>query len=127
MTPRTRRPRSKTGSGQPGQTCIVPDRIHHHDALKGLAQLPDESVDLVVTDPPYNIASKNRLIVLGGKLMSTHEAWGAWDTYHPFDYDLLIQRVLSACYRVLKPGGSLYMFTAREDTSSQALYSGMRR
>lgn len=92
------------------------NRIHCMDALAGLAQLDDESVDLVVTDPPYNIASKGKLTILGGELMSTHEAWGAWDTFHPFDYDLFIQQVLSACYRVLKPGGSLYMFSAREDS-----------
>ena len=94
---------------------IALNRIHRMDAFEGMAQLPDNSVDLIVTDPPYNIASAQRLIVQRGVLMSTQEAWGRWDTFHPFDYDLFIQRVLSACYRVLKPGGALYMFTARED------------
>ena len=91
------------------------DTIHQMDAFAGLEQLPDESVDLVVTDPPYNIASKQKLTVLGGKLMTTADAWGAWDTFHSFDYDLFVGRVISQCYRVLKPGGSFYMFSARED------------
>jgi len=91
------------------------DQIHRMDALEGLKSLPDDSVDLVVTDPPYNIASKGKLTVQRGKLMSTKEAWGQWDTFLPFDYDLFIQQVLSGCFRVLKPGGGLYMFTARED------------
>ncbi len=92
------------------------DRIHMMDALEGLKRLPDESVDLIVTDPPYNIASKGKLTVQRGRLMSTKEAWGSWYTFHPFDYDLFIQQVLSACYRVLKPGGAIYMFTSREDS-----------
>ena len=49
-----------------------------------------------------------------GRLMTTAEAWGEWDTLHPFDHEVFIMQVLSQCYRVLKPGGALYMFTARE-------------
>lgn len=91
------------------------NRIHRLDALEGLKRLRDKSIDLVVTDPPYNIASRNRLTMQSGKLVSTMDAWGKWDCLHPFDYDLMIMHVLSQCYRVLKPGGSLYMFTAAED------------
>jgi site-specific DNA-methyltransferase (adenine-specific) len=89
--------------------------IHQIDALEGLKQIDDNSIDLVITDPPYNIASSNKSTIQQGKLISTKEAWGAWDTFHPFDYDLFILKVLSECYRILKKGGSLYMFTAREN------------
>lgn len=85
------------------------------DAFKGLAQLEDNSVDLIVTDPPYNIASPKKLTKIGNKITSTQEAWGEWDVFHPFDYDLFIMRIISECYRVLKEGGSFYMFTANED------------
>ena len=90
------------------------NRIYKMDALVGLKRLADNSVDLVVTDPPYNIAAKDRSTMQRGKIVSTMQAWGAWDCYHPFDYDILIMSVISECYRVLKPGGALYMFTARE-------------
>ncbi len=92
------------------------DRIHRIDALEGLSRLEPKSVDLVVTDPPYNIASTSKTTVRHGKIVSTMEAWGAWDCLHPFDHDVLIAQVISQCYRVLKPGGALYMFTAREDS-----------
>lgn len=91
------------------------NRIHKIDAIKALKQLKDKSVDLVVTDPPYNIASKNKMTIQQGKLISTAEAWGSWDTFHPFDYDIFIMQVISECYRVLKPGGTFYMFTSREN------------
>ena len=92
------------------------DKIHNMDCIKGLAQIPDNSVDLIITDPPYNIAHPKKLTKVGNKIVSTKEAWGKWDIYHPFDYELLICKVISEAYRVLKEGGALYMFTANEDS-----------
>ena len=95
-------------------TPLSPNRIYRIDAIEGLRRLPDEGVDLVVTDPPYNIAAADRTTMKSGKPMSTLKAWGHWDRLHPFDYDILILNVISESYRVLKPGGAFYMFTARE-------------
>jgi len=53
------------------------------DCLEVLERLPSGSVDLVVTDPPYNIASRHALTWHNGRVMTTAEAWGAWDTYDP--------------------------------------------
>ncbi len=91
------------------------DRIHRMDAMEGLKKLPDASVDLVVSDPPYNIASTSRQTIRHGKVMSTMEAWGAWDHMDAFDYELWMTQIISQCFRVLKPGGALYLFTARDD------------
>ena len=78
---------------------IALDTVHRLDAIEGLKQLGDESVDLVVTDPPYGIASKNRRTISCGRLVTTSDLFGAWDEFHPFDYDLLIDQVLSQCFR----------------------------
>lgn len=91
------------------------DKVFHGDCMDLFRTIPDESVDLVVTDPPYNVASEYSLTKQGDRILSTKEAWGQWDTYHKFDYDLLIMRILTECYRVLKKGGSMYMFTANRD------------
>ena len=91
------------------------DKIYHGDCMELFKQIPDNSVDLVVTDPPYNIANNHSLTRRNGKIMSTKEAWGKWDTFHPFEYELLITRVINECYRVLKMGGAMYMFTANKD------------
>ncbi|MCC6678628.1 MAG: site-specific DNA-methyltransferase [Phycisphaerales bacterium] len=90
------------------------DRVHRMDAFEGLSRLPDESVDLVLTDPPYNIASAGRTTIVRGQIMSTQKAWGSWDSLDAAAYDAMIQRLVAECYRVLKPGGSFYMFSARE-------------
>ena len=91
------------------------NRIHRMDALEGLKRLADNSIDIVVTDPPYAIASPHKSTIRHGKIVSTAEAWGSWDQFHPFDYDAWLQLILSQCYRVLRPGGAAYMFTSREN------------
>ncbi len=98
----------------PKKRTLQWNRIYRIDALDGLKLLDDDSVDLVVTDPPYNIASPSRTTMKSSVPVSTLKAWGAWDQFHPFDYDVFIMAVISQCYRILKPGGALYMFTARE-------------
>jgi site-specific DNA-methyltransferase (adenine-specific) len=95
--------------------ALTENKVHLMDCLKGLRQLEDNSVDLIITDPPYNIAHSRKLTKVGNNIVSTKNAWGQWDTYHPFDYDLLIMTVLSESFRVLKEGGAFYMFTANED------------
>ena len=77
------------------------NRIHHGDCLDLLAQLPDESVDLVVTSPPYNLRS-------GGRC----RGWPGYDGYGddlPHDeYVAWQQECLREMYRVIKPTGAIF-------------------
>lgn len=71
------------------------DRIIHGDALEVLGQLPDGSIDLVLTDPPYfNIAA---------------EKWDRqWEGMAAFQE--WVARVAAELRRVLAPHGALYWF-----------------
>ncbi len=42
--------------------------IHHGDCLDLMRSLPDKSIDLVLTDPPYGIKVAKTGVVGGGKL-----------------------------------------------------------
>lgn len=42
------------------------NRIYNMDCLAGMKEMPDESVDLVVTDPPYKIMPKGNNGSMGG-------------------------------------------------------------
>ncbi len=86
--------------------------IHQMDAIEGLRKINDNSVDLIITDPPYNVASPNRRTFSRGKPVRTSDKFGHWDTLHPFDHELLMLQTLTHAYRVLKPGRSLYLFAA---------------
>jgi adenine-specific DNA-methyltransferase len=67
------------------------------DALDLLRALPDKSVDLIATDPPYFRVKES--------------AWdNAWD--NEVDFLAWMKTILTEYKRVLKPNGSLYLFTS---------------
>jgi adenine-specific DNA-methyltransferase len=71
--------------------------LYHGDCLAVLPSLTANSVDLVLTDPPY-FKVKN-------------EAWDRqWAT--PKAFLSWLDRVTAECHRLLKPNGSLYCFAS---------------
>lgn len=83
--------------------------IDNCDCLEGLREVPDKSVDLIVTDPPYFLsmghagsstnASKN-------EMLNSNRTFNDLAICTPF-YRALFQEYS----RVLKPDGSFYFFT----------------
>lgn len=72
--------------------------LYHGDCRRELAALPDDSIDAVVTDPPYELTSGGK-----GGFMGAH-----WDaTGVAFDRSMW-EEVL----RVLRPGGHAVIFGA---------------
>jgi len=87
------------------------------DSLTGMKALPECSVDLVLTDPPYGIASKNKLTMKKGELISTMEAWGndfqdAWNSVE--EYWEWFKPFVAEMYRVMKDGASMILFLDRK-------------
>lgn len=65
-----------------------------HGDVQEMAEVPDDAVDLIVTDPPFNIGVKYGTAFKDRRSPSLYGAWtGEW---------------LRECLRVLKPGGQLY-------------------
>lgn len=75
------------------------------DATQYLKSLPDQSVDLIVTDPAYSSLEKHRKI---GKTTRLKKRWFPVvpDSYYP--------GFLEQCYRVLKKNSHLYLFCDQE-------------
>lgn len=69
--------------------------IREGDALKLFQELPDNSVDLLIADPPYNL----------GKNYGNNHDFKNFDEYLDFS-----KIWLSESYRVLKPQGTIYVF-----------------
>jgi len=79
------------------------DVIHHCDALTLLRALPDESVDLIVTDPPYGIGYASSWTTrMDGSLRQSSGTFGA---------DVFDDTWVTEAARVLASHGALYMFT----------------
>lgn len=81
--------------------------LYHGDSIALLNQLPENSIDMIFADPPYNL-SNGGFTVHAGKMVSVHK--GDWDKSKGFqdDYDFHY-RWLEACKRVLKPQGTLWV------------------
>lgn len=78
------------------------------DFIEGAKMIPDESIDLVVTDPPYKIVTggdsdgansrRPKGVLKGNRKLFKHQ-------------NLKISSWMSELYRVLKPGTHCYIFT----------------
>ena len=82
-------------------------RLYFGDVINVLNELPDESIDLIFADPPYNL-SNDGFTCHAGKRVSVNK--GAWDKSQGIDADLEFHNSwIAACNRVLKPNGSLWI------------------
>jgi site-specific DNA-methyltransferase (adenine-specific) len=86
----------------------APDlRLYLGDALEVLAGLPEQSVDLIFADPPYNL-SNGGFSCHSGVRVSVDKA--SWDKSRGIALDFeLHDRWIDACRRVLQPNGSLWI------------------
>ena len=68
------------------------DNIYNMDCVLGMKQIPDNTVDLVVTSPPYNI----------GIDYDSYDDNMEWEKYYQWTEEWLLE-----CYRVIKPDGRI--------------------
>jgi len=84
------------------------DTIIKGDCVAALEALPDQSVDVIFADPPYNLQ-------LGGALHRPDQSLvdacdDEWDQFASFEaYDAFTRAWLLACRRVLKPSGTIWV------------------
>ena len=78
------------------------NKIYNEDCLIGMERIPDNSIDLIVTDPPYLVNYKTGY---------------RKDKEHRFnnvilndDNEDLIKGYIKECYRILKDDSAMYMF-----------------
>lgn len=58
--------------------------IYHADCREGIRELPDNSVDLVLTDPPYGICEQDGKVQMrGNTIVDPRSDYGDWDAFDP--------------------------------------------
>ena len=83
--------------------------LKHQEGLEFLSDIPDNSVDLVLTDPPYEISRPTGFIKSQGentieRFKMSYE-FGEWD-----ERATNLAPFVSEFYRVLRPSGTMIMF-----------------
>src|SRR3989344_8378346 len=76
------------------------------DCIEKLKSIPDNSVDLIYADPPYNMSKKKGLGWAYSKHITMQETWDVFTKDEFFEFNV---KWVSECLRVLKHGGSLWI------------------
>lgn len=79
------------------------NRIYNMDCLKGLKMIPDSSVDLIITSPPYNLGKQHHT---GNHIFKSYSEYN--DDMPEELYQQWQVEILNECYRILKEDGSMW-------------------
>ncbi|WP_043887088.1 DNA-methyltransferase [Vibrio sp. 16] len=85
--------------------------LFQDDAVKWLSTLDTASVDLLITDPPYESLEKHRKIGTTTRLKVSKASSNQWFEIFPNDR---FEALLSEVYRVLKNHSHFYLFCDQE-------------
>jgi site-specific DNA-methyltransferase (adenine-specific) len=86
------------------QTC----RVFHGDCVEGMKNIPAQSVDLVITDPPFGIEFKAKKENYNRK---ESRVLGGYNEVHENNYLTFTRNWMSEVKRVLKGSGSMFVFS----------------
>jgi DNA modification methylase len=84
------------------------NKIHQGDCIELLKKLPDNSVDLIFADPPYNLQLNGELYRPNQtKVDAVNDEWDKFESKE--EYDKFTAAWVKECYRVLKNTGSFWV------------------
>jgi site-specific DNA-methyltransferase (adenine-specific) len=99
-------PARKVARGAPEETPVV-----HADATAWLSSLETESVDLVITDPPYESLERHRAVGTTTRLKHSKASSNDWFRIFP---NARFPELFAELYRVLRRDTHLYLFCDQE-------------
>lgn len=82
-------------------------KLLHGDCMNALRKIPNESVDLIVTDPPYPTTARGSAGNSGGMLQKDINKKGKVFTHNSID----CEQYAPEFYRILKDGSHCYVMT----------------
>lgn len=82
--------------------------IIHGDCIEKFKNIPDNTIDLIFADPPYNLQLKNELYRPNQtKVEGVFDDWDKFDSMK--DYDKFTENWLKECKRVLKDNATIWI------------------
>ena len=89
-------------------TALPLDQILEGDCVEVMNTLPEKSVDVIFADPPYNLQLQGELYRPNmSKVNAVNDAWDRFESLEV--YDAFTRDWLTACRRVLKDTGTLWV------------------
>lgn len=85
-------------------------QLLNKDCIQGMRELANNSIDCVITDPPYNISRKTNFNTLGERSMD----FGSWDK------DFKFYKFIQELPRILKENSNVVIFNSWENLESLA-------
>ena len=87
---------------------LIANQVLVGDCLARLKKVPDESVDLVFADPPYNLQLERDLLRPNNTVVDgVHQDWDKFTSFAA--YDAFSRAWLAECRRILKPNGAIWV------------------
>lgn len=97
------------------------NNIYLGNALEILKTFPDQSVDMILTDPPYGISQKGRNLYrrydhyYWKQILDITLDFGEWDHFRSLEeYYMFTEQWFKECIRILKNKCWMYVFFAKE-------------
>jgi len=85
--------------------------LHQGDAIEWLKSLNDSSVDLLITDPPYESLEKHRKVGTTTRLKQSKSSSNMWFEIFP---NSRFESLFYEAYRVLRKNSHFYLFCDQE-------------
>lgn len=86
-------------------------QVFKMDAVEWLHTLEDSSIDLFITDPPYESLEKHRKVGTTTRLKNSKASSNQWFNIFP---NTRFEELFTEIYRVLKKGSHFYLFCDQE-------------
>ena len=84
------------------------NKIFNGDSIEIMREMPDNSVDLIFADPPYNLQLNDTIYRPDySDVDSVREDWDKFENYK--SYDTFTSNWLKQCKRLLKPSGTIWV------------------
>lgn len=84
------------------------NKIYQGDSIELLKKIPDNSVDLIFADPPYNLQLNGELYRPNQtKVDAVNDDWDKFSSME--EYDKFSYSWLKECFRILKDSGSIWV------------------
>ncbi|MDR2473771.1 MAG: site-specific DNA-methyltransferase [Tannerella sp.] len=81
--------------------------LYYDDCLSVMSRFPDNYVDMIFADPPYNL-SNGGVTCHAGKMVIVDK--GKWDKSNGFENDVEFHEMwITECRRILKPEGTIWI------------------